>query len=59
MFFFESDDDILTELNQNYRNGKILAGEMKQICIDAAKSWFAEHNELKDQNSHLISDFLD
>ncbi len=59
MFFFESDDNVLTELNKNYRNGKILAGEMKQICIDAAKSWFIEHNELKDQNSHLIMDFLD
>ena len=32
---------------------------MKQICIDAAKSWFAEHNELKDQNAHLAEMFLD
>ena len=59
MFFFEENDDALRELNQKYRSGEILAGEMKQICIDAAKSWFAEHNELKDQNAHLAEMFLD
>ena len=58
MFFFEENDDVLRELNQRYRSGKILAGEMKQICVDAAKSWFKEHNELKDQNAHLANQFL-
>ena len=58
MFFFESNDDALTELNKEYRSGKILAGQMKQICIDSAKSWFSEHKELLDQNAHLVNRYL-
>ena len=47
MYFFEEDDEILRELNEGYRSGKILAGEMKQICIDRATEWMQEHQELK------------
>ncbi|HJM45083.1 MAG TPA: tryptophan--tRNA ligase [Candidatus Poseidoniaceae archaeon] len=58
MYFFEEDDEILRELNEGYRSGKILAGEMKQICIDKAIEWMKNHQELKDQNSHMVNEFL-
>ena len=58
MYFFEEDDTRLRELNEGYRSGKILAGEMKQICIEKASEWMKNHQELKDQNSHLANDFL-
>ncbi len=58
MYFFEDDDQVLKELNEGYRSGKILAGEMKDICIEKASSWMKSHQEIKDQNSHLINDFL-
>ncbi len=58
MYFFEEDDDVLKELNEGYRSGKILAGEMKQICFDKAAEWVKNHQELKEQNSHLVRDFL-
>ena len=58
MYFFEEDDVILRELNEGYRSGKILAGEMKQICIDRATEWMQEHQELKQQNSHLVDKYL-
>ena len=58
MYFFEHDDDYLAEINSAYRNGKILAGEMKQICIDKATEWMTNHAELRAQTAHLVTDFL-
>ena len=31
---------------------------MKQICVDKATEWMTNHIELRDQTSHLVSDFL-
>tara|TARA_Y100001980_G_C14556862_1_gene351618 strand:+ start:17853 stop:19226 length:1374 start_codon:yes stop_codon:yes gene_type:complete len=58
MYFFEEDDEYLRELNEGYRSGKILAGKMKEICIEKAISWMKTHQELKQQNSHLVQEFL-
>jgi len=58
MYFFEEDDAYLAELNSDYRAGKILAGEMKQLCIDRASDWLGQLHEMRDQTAHLIEDFL-
>lgn len=58
MYFFEESDSYLAELNSEYRNGKILAGEMKQICIDKATDWIGNHHELRAQTEHLVKEFL-
>jgi tryptophanyl-tRNA synthetase len=58
MYFFEDDDKFLQSINSDYRAGKILAGEMKQLCIDRATEWMFEHQEMRDQNQHLVMDFL-
>ena len=58
MYFFEESDSYLAELNSEYRNGKILAGEMKQICIDKATDWMENHHELRNQTEHLVKEFL-
>lgn len=58
MYFFEESDSYLAELNSEYRNGKILAGEMKQICIDKATDWIRNHHELRAQTEHLVKEFL-
>ena len=58
MYFFEESDSYLAELNSEYRNGKILAGEMKQICIDKATDWIENHHELRAQTEHLVKEFL-
>ena len=59
MYFFENDDDYLSEINQKYRAGKILAGEMKQLCIDRATEWLADLSEKRDETSHLVRDFFE
>ena len=58
MYFFEHNDKHLAEINSDYRNGKILAGEMKQLCIDKATDWMENHIELRDQSQHLVDEFL-
>ena len=58
MYFFEQDDKFLAEINSDYRAGKILAGEMKQLCIDRATNWLTNHKELRDQTAHLVEEFL-
>ena len=58
MYFFEHDDKHLAEINSDYRNGKILAGDMKQLCIDKATEWMENHIELRDQSQHLVDEFL-
>ena len=57
MYFFEEDDKFLEEINQGYRAGKILAGEMKQMCIDRAANWLSDIAEKRDETSHLVENF--
>lgn len=58
MYFFEDDDAYLESINADYRAGKILAGEMKQLCIDRATAWLGNLHEMRDQTAHLVQDFL-
>jgi tryptophanyl-tRNA synthetase len=58
MYFFEDDDKFLQSINSQYRAGKILAGEMKQLCIDRATEWLSELHEKRAQNEHLVAEFL-
>jgi tryptophanyl-tRNA synthetase len=58
MYFFEEDDAYLGELNASFRSGQLLAGEMKQLCIERATAWMGELHEMRDQTAHLVDDFL-
>ncbi|MFL2926899.1 MAG: tryptophan--tRNA ligase [Candidatus Poseidoniales archaeon] len=57
-YFFEENDNELEKIRDEYVSGKLLTGEIKSICIEKAESWMKEHHELKEQNQHLIKDFL-
>ena len=59
MYFFEEDDSFLEEVNQGYRAGKILAGEMKQMCIERATEWLSNLSEKRDETSHLVERFFE
>lgn len=58
MYFFEEDDALLAELNASFRSGALLAGEMKQHCIEAATRWMSHLHEMRDQTAHLVPEFL-
>ena len=57
-YFFEENDNELEKIRNEYVSGKLLTGEIKSICVEKAESWMKEHHELKEQNQHLIKDFL-
>ena len=59
MYFFEEDDKFLSEINEGYRSGKILAGEMKQLCIERATEWFSDLSEKRDETAHLVETFFE
>jgi len=57
-FFFEPDDSELERISAEYASGRILAGEMKQICIDRAEEWLSELSEKRSQWSNRLEEFL-
>ena len=57
-YFFEDDDSTLSELENGYRSGELLTGQMKQICIEKATEHLTLINEMRDQTSHLVEEFL-
>jgi tryptophanyl-tRNA synthetase len=59
MYFFEEDDSYLAEINEGYRAGKILAGEMKQLCIDRATEWLNDLAEKRDETAHMVNEFFE
>ena len=57
-YFFEENDNELEKIREEYVSGKLLTGEIKSICVEKAESWMKEHHELKEQNQHLVKEFL-
>ena len=57
-FFFERDDNALSEIKAEYESGRMLAGEIKQICIDRATEWLHELTERRDMWSDRLDEFL-
>ncbi len=57
-FFFERDDDALLEIKSEYESGRMLAGEMKQVCIDKAWEWLQGLAERRKMWSDRLDEFL-
>ena len=57
-FFFENDDTALAEVKSEYESGRMLAGEVKQICIDRATEWLSDLRRRRDQMEDSVGDFL-
>ena len=57
-FFFEKDDSALEEVRREYESGRMLAGEIKQICIDRATEWLNDLKERRGQWEDRVEDFL-
>ncbi len=57
-FFFEADDAALEDVRRGYVAGDILSGELKQMTVEKADAWLTELSELRDQNAHLVDEFL-
>ena len=57
-FFFERDDSVLDDIRKDYESGRLLAGEIKHICIDGATEWLLDLNEKRDQWAGRLDEFL-
>ncbi len=57
-FFFESDDSELSQIARDYEAGKLLTGEIKQICIDRASEWLKDIAERRDMWDGRLEEFL-
>jgi tryptophanyl-tRNA synthetase len=57
-FFFEKDDTVLDDIRRDYESGRLLAGEVKQLCIDGASDWLVDLKEKRDQWDGRLDEFL-
>ena len=57
-FFFEDDDAALDEIKSDYESGRMLAGDVKKVCIDRATEWLNDLEEKRNHMENSVSDFL-
>ncbi len=56
--FFEPDDEKLKQIYDDYKSGKMLTGELKQILIDKINAFLKEHQKKREEARNRIDDFL-
>ncbi len=56
--FFEEDDEKLKKIYQDYKSGKLLSGELKQILIDNLNAFLKSHQEKRKKAEKLIDKFI-
>ena len=57
-FFFEQDDSAIIEIKREYESGRMLAGDMKQLCIEKAADWLSEISEKREIWRDRLDEFL-
>ena len=56
--FFEPDDKKLENIYNNYKSGKLLSGELKQILIDKVTTFLKEHQRRREKAKKDIDKFI-
>jgi len=56
--FFEPDDKKLKKIEEDYRNGKLLSGELKQILINKINVFLKEHQRKREIAKKRVGEFL-
>lgn len=57
-FLFEEDDKKLAKIEADYRSGKLLSGELKQILIDKINAFLKEHQQRREKAKKDVDKFL-
>lgn len=55
---FEPDDSKLRKIEEDYRSGALLTGELKSILIDKVNKFLEKHQEGRERAKDRINDFL-
>ena len=56
-FLFEPDDQTLGRIRQEYRSGKILSGELKDMLIARLNDFLSVHRSRRDDAKSLVNTF--
>ncbi len=56
--FFEEDDKKLRKIYEEYKSGKLLTGELKQILIDKLNKFLKEHQQRREKAKKLIARYV-
>ncbi len=56
--FFEQDDKKLKQIEEDYRSGKLLSGELKKYLIDKINIFLAEHQKKREKAKSMIDKFI-
>jgi tryptophanyl-tRNA synthetase len=56
--FFEPDDKKLKKLEDDYKSGKLLTGELKAYLIEKINAFLKEHQAKREQAKKLVDKFL-
>lgn len=56
--FFEPDDIKLSKIEKDYRSGKLLTGELKQILIEKINKFLKEHQKAREKARKQVDKFI-
>ncbi len=56
-YFFEEDDNKIKKIEEDYRSGKMLTGELKQILIEKLNDFLEEHRRKREEAKKLLHVF--
>ena len=57
--FFEEDDKKLKQIYDNYKSGKLLTGELKQILIEKLNSFLKDHQKKLIEAKKVLKNYID
>jgi len=58
LIFFEEDDKKLKKIYEDYKSGKMLSGELKQILVDKINGFLKEHQKKREEAKKIINKYL-
>ncbi|MCS7135294.1 MAG: tryptophan--tRNA ligase, partial [Candidatus Aenigmarchaeota archaeon] len=56
--FFEEDDAKLKKIYEDYKSGKLLTGELKEILIEKLNVFLKKHQEEREKAKSKIEKFI-
>jgi tryptophanyl-tRNA synthetase len=56
--FFEEDDARLAQIHRDYKSGKLLTGEIKQILVDKLTAFLGEHQKRREAARKTLDQFM-
>lgn len=57
--FFEKDDKKVKQIYEDYKSGKLLTGELKQMLAEKIGKFLEKHREKKEKAEGMVDEFLD